>query len=130
MDSLFFIGRVILGGYFIYSGINHFIRITMMSQYTKMKGVPMARAAVAISGLMLILGGLSVLLGAYPGLGVALLAFFLAPTSFMMHNFWAVQDPQMRMGEKVNFLKNIALLGAVLMFLAIPSPWPFSVGLF
>jgi hypothetical protein len=35
-----------------------------------------------------------------------------------MHAFWKVQDPTAKMGEMVNFMKNIALLGAVLIFLA------------
>jgi hypothetical protein len=35
-----------------------------------------------------------------------------------MHAFWKVQDPTVKMGEMVNFMKNIALLGAVLIFLA------------
>ena len=75
---------------------------------------------------MLLLGGLSILLGAYPIARVILLAAFLIPVSFMMHDFWKVQDPQMKMGEMINFMKNMALLGALLMFLAIPRPWPAS----
>jgi hypothetical protein len=30
------------------------------------------------------------------------------------------------MAQQVNFLKNLALLGSTLMFLAIPRPWPYS----
>jgi len=105
------------------------MRFGMMSDYTKMKGVAFPTVAVAVTGLMAILGGLSILLGAYPVVGSVLLAAFLIPVSLMMHNFWKVQDPQLKMGEMVNFMKNIALLGAVLMFLAIPRPWPFSVPL-
>jgi len=101
----------------------------MMSDYAKMKGVPVPSVAVALTGLMMILGGLSMLLGIYPLVGVVLLVVFLIPVSFMMHNFWKVQDPQMRMGEMINFMKNMALLGAVLMLSAIPIPWPFSVPL-
>ena len=129
MDTLFVIGRIILAGFFVYSGFNHFKRLGMMSDYSKMKGVPLPSIAVALTGLMLMLGGLSILLGAYPVVGIFLLVVFLIPVSFMMHNFWKVQDPQLRAAERVNFLKNIALLGAVLMFLAIPRPWPFSVPL-
>ena len=33
----------------------------------------------------------------------------------MMHNFWSVQDPQQKMGDQINFFKNMALLGAALM---------------
>lgn len=129
MDMLFLIGRIILAGYLLYGGFNHFKRLGMMSDYSKMKKVPVPSVAVALTGLMLILGGLSILLGADPVVGIVLLVIFLIPVSFMMHNFWKVQDPQMKMGEKANFLKNMALLGAILMFLMIPRPWPFSVSL-
>ena len=127
MDTLFLIGRIILGGFFIYSGLNHFLGFGMMANYTKMKGVPLPQLAVAITGLMLILGGLSIVLGAYPKVGIALLAGFLIPVSLLMHNFWKIQDPQLKVADKVNFTKNMALLGAALMFLAIPRPWPLSV---
>jgi len=35
-----------------------------------------------------------------------------------MHNFWAVKDPQMRMVEMVQFLKNLAIAAALLVVLA------------
>jgi putative oxidoreductase len=127
MDTLFLIGRIIFGGYFIFNGINHFMKINMMSGYAKMKGVPFPFFSVAMTGLLLLLGGLSVLFGVYTSIGLGLLIIFLFPVTFMMHNFWTVHDPQMKMGEMVNFMKNIALLGAVLMLLASPVPWPLSL---
>jgi uncharacterized membrane protein YphA (DoxX/SURF4 family) len=105
------------------------MQLKMMSDYTKMKGVPLPLVAVSLTGVILILGGLSILLGVYPLVGVVLLVVFLLPASVMMHNFWKVQDPQMKMGERTNFIKNMALLGAVLMLLAIPTPWPFRIPL-
>jgi hypothetical protein len=33
------------------------------------------------------------------------------------------------MSERVNFAKNVALLGAVLLVAAIPQPWAFSLAL-
>ncbi|MGB2869259.1 MAG: DoxX family membrane protein [Bacteroidota bacterium] len=127
METVGIIGRIIFGGYFLYSGINHFIGFAMMTQYAKMKGVPFPAVAQGITGLMLSLGGLSIVFGIYPLVGVALLVAFLVPVSLMMHDFWKLQDPQLRMADKVNFLKNMALLGAVLMLLAIPFPWPLSL---
>jgi len=32
------------------------------------------------------------------------------------------------MADTVNFTKNFGLLGAVLMFAAVPEPWPLSLG--
>lgn len=72
---------------------------------------------------MLLFGGFSILLGAYPTVGVILLVAFLIPVSFIMHDFWKVSDPQTKMIEMVNFTKNLALAGATLMLLAIEIPW-------
>ena len=38
----------------------------------------------------------------------------------------SIQDPQMKMAEMVNFLKNIGLIGLLLMLAAIP--WPLTLG--
>jgi len=127
MLILFLIGRIIVAGFFLFNGFNHFMLIGMMSDYAKMKGVPLPKIAVAVTGTMLVLGGLSILMGVFPVVGVILLAAFLIPVSFTMHNFWKIQDPQQKMIEMVNFLKNMALLGSVLMFLSIPQPWSYSL---
>lgn len=127
MDTLVLIGRIVFGGYFIYSGVGHFTKFGIMTQYVRMKGVPLPATALGITGLMLLIGGLSIVFGIYPFVGIVLLAAFLVPVSLMMHNFWKLEDPQLRMADKINFTKNMALLGAVLMLLAIPSPWPLSL---
>jgi len=129
MNIAFLIGRIIVGAYYISSGFNHFKNLDMMAGYAGSKNVPAPKAAVAGSGALLVLGGLSLLLGAWPTIGVALIVLFLLPVSFMMHAFWSVDDPQQKMAEQINFLKNMALLGSALMFLAIPRPWPYSLGL-
>lgn len=127
MNTLLLIGRIIFGGYFVYNGVNHFIRFGMMTQYAKMKGVPFPAIAQGTTGLMLLLGGLSIVSGIYPFVGIVLLVAFLVPVSLMMHNFWKLEDPQLRMADKSNFTRNMAFLGAILMLLAIPSPWPLSL---
>ena len=127
MDILFLVGRIIFGGYFIMSGINHFTKREMMVGYAKSKGVKGASFWVSIGGLVILLGGLGVLLGVYVGLSVLLLVIFLLVVSFKMHAFWAVTDPMMKMPEMVNFMKNMALVGAALMILGIPTPWSFSL---
>jgi len=127
MAIVLLIGRIILGGFFLYSGIHHFTSLENMAGYAKMKGTPAPKAAVAGTGILLILGGLSLLLGVFPMVGCILLLIFLFGVSPVMHDFWKVQDPQQRTGEMINFTKNIALGGAVLMILTIPGPWPLSL---
>ena len=98
-----------------------------MSGYAKTKAVPFPKLAVAGTGVLLLLGGASVLLGVCPTAGIILLIVFVLGTTYRMHNFWAVSDPQMKQADMINFLKNMALVGALLMLLAIPQPWPFSL---
>ena len=73
MNALLLIGRIIFGGFFIYSGVNHFIGFEMMTQYAKMKGVPFPAFAQGVTGLLLLLGGLSILFGIYPYVGIVML---------------------------------------------------------
>jgi uncharacterized membrane protein YphA (DoxX/SURF4 family) len=110
------------------NGFNHFAQLNMMTGYAKSKGIPAPALAVGGSGILLFLGGLSLLLGYHPTIGVALLVIFLLGVSFGIHNFWTVQDPQAKLGEMTNFLKNMAILGLLLMSLGIPGPWPISLG--
>ena len=124
----FLIGRVIAGGFFLMNSFNHFAKLNMMAGYAKSKGVPAPSMAVGGSGVLLFLGGLSLLLGYHPSIGVALLVIFLLSASFGIHNFWTVQDQQAKQGEMINFLKNMAILGLLLMTLAIPQPWLMSLG--
>ena len=128
MEIAFLIGRIVLGAYYVFMGSNHFMQLDMLSGYAGSKGVPAPKVAVAGSGLLLLLGGLSILVGYQPYIGAILVVVFLVPVAFKMHNFWAVEDEQMKMVEMTNFLKNIALAASALMFLLIPTPWPFSLG--
>jgi len=123
----FLIGRVIVGGFFLMNAFNHFAQFNMMTGYAKSKGVPAPALAVGGSGVLLFLGGLSLLLGYHPTIGAALLVTFLLGVSFGIHNFWTVQDPQAKQGEMINFLKNMAILGLLLMTVAIPRPWLMSI---
>lgn len=125
--TLFVLGRAVFGGYFVYNAINHFRNEPMMSGYAASKGVKAPDLAVLGSGVMLLAGGLSVLLGYRPRLGLATLIGFLIPTSLQMHGFWEVDDPQQQMNEMVNFMKNMALVGASLTMMQLPERWPISV---
>jgi uncharacterized membrane protein YphA (DoxX/SURF4 family) len=78
----------------------------MMVGYSQSKKIPLANIAVPVTGLMLIAGGLSYLLDFHVTLGSLILIAFLLPTSFLMHNFWAIEDPMQKMGENVNFNKQ------------------------
>jgi len=125
---LFLVARLLFGGYFVFNAVNHFTQTSAMTGYAQSKGVPAPKLAVTFTGLLLLIGGVSVLFGIYPILGATALVLFLVPVTFTMHTFWKIEDPQMKMAEKVNFTKNLALVGGALLLLAIPQPWPASLG--
>jgi putative oxidoreductase len=109
MRAVFVLGRVIFGGYFAWSGLNHFLEEKQLS-----------------SSALLLAGGFSVT-GVKPRQGLAAIVAFLIPVSMQMDRFWEVDDPQQRMTEMINFTKNMALAGAALMMMQLDEPWPASV---
>ena len=126
MQIGFLIGRIIYGVYLLYSGIHGLMGTAAMAGFAASKGVPAAGPAVFIAHLLLIFAGFCFLTGWKPHWGVAAIVLFLVPVTFAMHDFWhAPQDKQM--SEMINFTKNLALVGASLMFLAIPRPWAYSI---
>jgi putative oxidoreductase len=127
MRALFVLGRVMFGGYFVYNGVNHFRNQEGMSQYAGAKGVPAAEAVIPATGALLIAGGLSIVTGVKPRLGLASIMGFLIPVTLQMHRFWEEKDPQQRTNESVHFAKNLALVGASMMMMQIQDPWPASV---
>ena len=114
MDILFLVGRILFGGYFLMMGVNHFMKAGMLRGYAQSKGVPAPAMAVAVGGVYVIWG-------------LWALVVFLVPVAFKMHDFWTVEDPQAKMAEMTNFLKNIALAGAVLMMMMLQLPWPYAL---
>ena len=127
MKAAFLIGRLVFGGFFLYNGINHLKERKSLAEYAKAKNVPLADAVVATTGVVLIAGGTSILLGVKPRLGTAAIAGFLAGVSPVMHDFWRVNEPGQRMNEMINFSKNMALLGSALALMGVDEPWPMSV---
>jgi len=124
------LGRVVFSAFFIISGVNHLLKTKQMAEYAKTAGnVPAPAVAVVLTGLMLLGGGLSLLLGYHPRIGSLLLFVFLVPTAFMMHQFWKVSDPMQKAGEMAQFWKNITLAGAALYIASNPHwPWPMALG--
>jgi putative oxidoreductase len=126
MDIVLLVGRILFGGFFIMSGLNHFQNVGMMSGYAGSKNVPFPRLAVIGSGVMLVAGGASVLLGIVPVVGLIVLVLFLS-TLATMHDFWNVKEPQQHATEQVNFLKNVALIGASLALMYGASDWALAL---
>jgi uncharacterized membrane protein YphA (DoxX/SURF4 family) len=127
MKAPFLIGRILFGGFFLYSGIDHLRHRNDKANYSASKGVPAPQAAVTATAVPLILGGASMLLGIKPKWGAMAILGFLAGVSPIMHDFWRNEDPNERMNNMVNFSKNLALAGGALALMGVDEPWEGSV---
>ena len=59
MPASLLIGGTVFGGYFIFNAFNHFSNLSMMAGYAQSRGIPAAKIAVAGSGALQAVGGLS-----------------------------------------------------------------------
>lgn len=119
MNAIVLIGRILFGGFFVMSGINHFAKLEAMTGYAKYKKLPAAKLGVIISGLALVIGGLYIVLGYYADLGALLLAIFLVLAAVIFHNFWKETDATAKQNEMLAFMKDIALAGGALVIFAM-----------
>ena len=113
MKYLVLIGRIFFSFMFVYSGIGHFSQQAV--GYAESAGVPFPTIAVPLSGVLIILGGLSIAFGFQARLGAWFIIIFLVPVTLFMHNFWAITDPAAAQMQFVNFEKNLVMLGGALL---------------
>ena len=113
------LGRIFYSAIFIISGPNHFKAATI--GYAAAQGVPLASIAVPLSGIIALLGGLSIALGYRAKLGAWLIVLFLVPVTLMLHRFWGVSDPQAAGLQLAMFMKNLSMLGTALIIARLGS---------
>ena len=116
------LGRLFFVLIFLMAGPNHFSGQTIA--YAASQGVPLASIAVPLSGVLAIVGGLSILLGYRARIGAWLIALFLVAVTPMMHKFWTITDPMMQQMQMIMFMKNLAMLGGALLISQFGAgPW-------
>ena len=121
MDIVLIIGRVLFALMLVTGGLNHFTKAEAMAGYAAHKGVPQPKLANLVSGLMLLLGGLSIILGVWADLGALLSAAVLLAMAVMMHDFWKADDQAKQM-ETISFFKNVSMAGgALIVFAAVAN---------
>lgn len=131
MELTYLIGRILFAMIFLLSGLNHFTNADDMAGYAASRGAPAPKASVLLTGVMILAGGLSVLLGVWMEIGVWLLFFFLVAAAFTIHTFWKMDDPMQAQSEQAQFMKNLSLAGACLIFywmIQTHGYGPFTLG--
>jgi putative oxidoreductase len=112
MKLIVLVGRILFSLIFLQTVLHHFSSDTI--SYVS-KNVPAASVLVPFSGIIAIVGAISIILGYKARLGAWLIVLFLVPVTFMMHNFWAIEDPMMKQMQMGMFMKNLSILGGALL---------------
>ncbi|MGA9753400.1 MAG: DoxX family protein [Acidobacteriota bacterium] len=119
------IGRILLSVIFLFSAFGKVTHFSGMEQFMASKGMPAVPVLLVLALLTEALGGLSLLLGFKARWGALLLFLFLIPTTLIFHDFWALTGA-MRQDMQIHFLKNLAIMGGLLM-VAANGPGAFSL---
>ena len=64
-------GRILLGGFLLYSSISNLINFNSAVGYAQAMGVPMPQVGTLIAMILLLIGGLSIITGYRPVIGIA-----------------------------------------------------------
>lgn len=107
------IGRVLFAFIFVVAAPRHFT--SEGAHHAAELGVPFASVLVPLSGVLALLGGLSVGTGYRAKWGAWALVVFLVPVTIGMHAFWLVSDPMLHHVQQAMFAKNVSMLGAALL---------------
>ncbi|MFD1569744.1 DoxX family membrane protein [Halorubrum laminariae] len=110
------LGRSLYGGVLAYMAVDGFKSNDKRVEIAEEKGVPMPEVAVPFVTGMLFVANLGIVLWKLPRAAAGAIAVFFLGTTPAIHDFWNMEG-QERHGNKINFLKNLALLGGALVFL-------------
>jgi putative oxidoreductase len=128
------LARIVLSPLFILGGVNHLLNWNGTIKFMTSKGMGIENVFGSSSPLVvqtllagatafLIVGGLSLLLGFHARWGALLLIVFLVPAAVIFHDFWTYEG-QIAQLQMANFMKNITLIGGLLMVVAFgPGTW-------
>jgi putative oxidoreductase len=68
-----------------------------------------------VQGGVQAVGGVMLAAGVLPRIAAGALALTLFPVTYVGHPFWTVEDEQQRLQQRIHFLKNVGLLGGLLL---------------
>src|SRR5262245_59389846 len=70
---------------------------------------------VRVNGAAQVLAGLTLATGRLPRVSALVLAASLLPTTYAGHPFWEEKDKTARSAQRIQFFKNISMLGGLLL---------------
>jgi putative oxidoreductase len=121
------LGRLCLVAIFALSAVSNKIpNFSNVVQDMATAGVPFPTLALAGAIVFLLAGSVSVALGYRARFGALLLLLFLIPATYYFHAPWRAATPPEATQQMIHLLKNLGLMGAMLLIMAA-GPGPGSV---
>ncbi len=111
------LGHTLLAGTFIAGGANTFINPDGRASKVEQAGIPLARQATIINGVVMVVAGTALAVGFLPKVAALALLGSLIPTTLVGHPFWQEQTPQGRANQQIHFNKNLSMIGGLLVVL-------------
>ena len=126
-DAVVLVGRILLAAIFIKSGFGKITGFEGTVGYIASKGLsmPMSQIGAIIAILVELGGGILLAVGFKARWAALAIAIFTLAAGIMFHNYWAV-DAAQRMGQEINFWKNVSMTGGLLLAYAF-GPGRYSV---
>jgi putative oxidoreductase len=113
LDWVYALGRIALAALFLWSGYGKLVNIDGTVGFMRAYGMPMPEVLVWIALLVELVGGALIALGYRLRWAALVLIVFTLVASFVFHAYWTL-PPGQAMGQQVNFMKNIAIIGGLL----------------
>lgn len=108
------LGRAALGAPFVWLGYEAAAEPGGRVASAAELGVPNPELAVRLNGAAMVAGGVALTLDVLPRAAALGLVASLVPTTIAGHSYWKHADPQMRKGQRIHLLKNLGLVGGLL----------------
>lgn len=118
-DTLLLIGRILLGYIFLRSGFGKMFDIGAVAATFPPRGLPAAMAYIAVPAEFF--GGLALIFGFATRYVAVVLFVFTVVATFSSHRYWDFTEAAVRRAQDVNFHKNIAILGGIVLVFATGS---------
>ena len=107
--------RWLLAPIFVLSGSEVFAEPGARTAKAAGLGIPNPELATRANGAFMAVAGVALGLGIAPRLAATGLIVSMIPTTFAGHAFWEEQNPKTASAQRVQFLKNLGLIGGLLL---------------
>jgi putative oxidoreductase len=108
------------------SGLGKVFQFDGQVAYAASEGVPLANLAIIISIIAELAAATMIILGYRARLGALILLVWMIPVSIMLHAFWNIEDAMAQQMHMIMFMKNLAMMGAMLLIMSF-GPGPKSI---